>query len=277
LTSRFLDSHVYILRRPILDLLAQRPNLGSLKDDVLPWLFKLSYRKSHRKNWGSLLRLSPDPQYLALAHSTTPYQKDNNIPDILRAASRPTTTDNSPLIQRRASLSRPSIPAQDQASALTGKTVPSEVNLPSLRCGVTLHYLKNGYAARANTIGTYSELNRQALATAALSAVSAPGQAQMISTDSLVAPSSRIGERTSIKKSVLGPHCVVGKNVKISGCIIMDHVEVKDGVKLDNTILSRNTLVEERAQLKDCELAPGVATQSDVSLKGERLSLWQAY
>ena len=53
LTSRFLDSHVYILRRPILDLLAQRPNLGSLKDDVLPWLFKLSYRKSHRKNWGS--------------------------------------------------------------------------------------------------------------------------------------------------------------------------------------------------------------------------------
>ena len=71
-------------------------------------------------------------------------------------------------------------------------------------------------------------------------------------------------------------------------------------VKLENTILSRNTLVEERAQLKDCELAPGVATQPDgmlysywfiaivlplmcllfiwlVSLKGERLSLWQAY
>jgi hypothetical protein len=74
---------------------------------------------------------------------------------------------------------------------------------------------------------------------------------------------------------------------------------IVDRAKLEGTILSRNTLVEERGQLKDCELAPGVATQPDgmlysywllvfvlplmsllilvVSLKGERLSLWQSY
>ena len=67
--------------------------------------------------------------------------------------------------------------------------------------------------------------------------------------------------------------------------------------KLENTILSRSTIVEHRAQLKDCELAPGYATQPEgerfcslpmmmpcflisacvsvaVSLKGERLSTW---
>jgi translation initiation factor eIF-2B subunit gamma len=52
LMSRFLDSHVYILRRPVLELLGERPNLSSLREDVLPWLVKLSYRKTHRKNWG---------------------------------------------------------------------------------------------------------------------------------------------------------------------------------------------------------------------------------
>jgi len=55
------------------------------------------------------------------------------------------------------------------------------------------------------------------------------GTNAQVSTDSRVAASVRVGERTSIKKSAVGPHCVIGKNVKISGCIIMDHVEVKDG------------------------------------------------
>lgn len=34
----------------------------------------------------------------------------------------------------------------------------------SLRCGVTLHRMKDGYAGRANTVGAYFELNRQVLA-----------------------------------------------------------------------------------------------------------------
>jgi hypothetical protein len=31
----------------------------------------------------------------------------------------------------------------------------------SVRCGVTLHRMKDGYAGRANTVGAYFELNRQ--------------------------------------------------------------------------------------------------------------------
>ncbi|KAF9520437.1 hypothetical protein BS47DRAFT_1378947 [Hydnum rufescens UP504] len=40
-----------------------------------------------------------------------------------------------------------------------------------------------------------------------------------------------------------------------------------DGAKLEGTILKSQYSGEERGQLKDCELAPGVATQPDVSLK----------
>jgi hypothetical protein len=81
--------------------------------------------------------------------------------DILGTTTHPATTVNSPSNQRRASLSRSNNPAQDKASALIKKAILPEDNLPSFRCGVTLHHLKDGYAARANTIGTYSELNRQ--------------------------------------------------------------------------------------------------------------------
>ncbi|KAG8953952.1 hypothetical protein FRC04_000936 [Tulasnella sp. 424] len=50
-----------------------------------------------------------------------------------------------------------------------------------------------------------------------------------ISSDSMVGPSTKIAERTSIKKSVIGSHCVIGRNLRIFGCVLIDHVVVKDG------------------------------------------------
>lgn len=55
------------------------------------------------------------------------------------------------------------------------------------------------------------------------------GAGAQISADSQVAASTRVGDRTSVKKSVIGTHCVIGKNVKISGCVIMDYVVINDG------------------------------------------------
>jgi len=144
---------------------------------------------------------------------------------------------------------------------------------------VRFHNLKDGYAARANTIGAYAELNRQVLAATATAVATSghprnPAHQGQISSDSVVAPSARIGEKTSIKKSIIGPHCVIGKNVKLSGCTLMGHVEVQDGAKLENCIVSRSVMVAERVTLKDCELAPGVVTQPEASLKGERMGTW---
>lgn len=50
-----------------------------------------------------------------------------------------------------------------------------------------------------------------------------------VSTDSIVGFSTKVGERTNVKKSVVGRHCVIGRNVRINGCVIMDFVVVGDG------------------------------------------------
>ena len=50
-----------------------------------------------------------------------------------------------------------------------------------------------------------------------------------VSVDSLVGPSTKVAERTSIKKSIVGRHCVVGKNVKITNSVLMDHCAIEDG------------------------------------------------
>jgi translation initiation factor eIF-2B subunit gamma len=158
--------------------------------------------------------------------------------------------------------------------------------MPSLRCGYVLH---KGDAARGNTLPAYTELNRRAL----LPGTTFPGVFSHLATASLIDPKSqissdtiigmqtRIGEKTTVKKSVVGGHCKIGKNVRIIGCIIMGHCEIEDGyvtaviccqdklipdihrAKLENCVLGTNTKVGERAQLKDCETEPGSSIKAD--------------
>jgi len=275
LTTRYLDSHVYILKHKCLELLCQRPSLQSLKDDVIPWLAKFSYRQSYVKKWGLPINFGTNPQELAIAHSTTPFStrsknisshfplSDSAISHSATGIGSPSSSPLSKALQRHTSTT-----AQSPTSGHLDEPIMS-----NFRVSVRLHTLKDGYTARVNTIGAYAELNRQMLAATAaavatsgqprnLATLSQPHQGQ-ISSDSVVASSARIGERASIKKSIVGPHCVIGKNVKLSGCTLMGYVEVKDGAKLENCIVSRSVVVAERATLKDCELAPGVVTQSE--------------
>lgn len=49
-----------------------------------------------------------------------------------------------------------------------------------------------------------------------------------ISSDSLVESYTRVGERTTIKRSVIGRGCSIGKNVKLTGLVVMDGVRIGD-------------------------------------------------
>lgn len=298
LTTRYLDSHVYILKHKCIELLCQRPSLQSLKDDVIPWLAGFSYRQSYVKKWGLSMKFGNDPQELAISHSTTPFSLNSNkrashfspsdnaisrsavgIDSSSSSASSFSTTEISHGRPEAATRSPASGGSKTGASPLDGHDHSSPVSAPldesimsHFRVSVRFHDLKDGYAARANTISAYVELNRQILV--ASTSVAASGQLKspavstqphqgQISSDSVVASSARIGEKASVKKSIVGPHCIIGKNVRLSGCTLMGYVEVKDGAKLENCIVSRNVVVAERATLKDCELAPGVQTQPD--------------
>ena len=47
--------------------------------------------------------------------------------------------------------------------------------------------------------------------------------------DVLIGDSSRVGERTTIRRSVVGAHCIIGKNVKVINSVLMNHVQLADG------------------------------------------------
>lgn len=57
LSSRLLDSHVYICKRAVLDLLAQKTRFDSLREDFFPWLCKLQYQSTKQEKYATSIRI----------------------------------------------------------------------------------------------------------------------------------------------------------------------------------------------------------------------------
>ena len=134
------------------------------------------------------------------------------------------------------------------------------------------------YCLRANTLPALLEATRQLMKSATFSSlVTAQRVASsaeisprsQVGNDSLFGESSRLGERSSIKKSVVGSNCFIGNNVKVVNCIVMDGVIIEDGCKLDGCIIGPKAILREKCQLKDCDVAGGFELERERTAKAE--------
>lgn len=102
-----------------------------------------------------------------------------------------------------------------------------------------------------------------------------PGATHQVQTqvgaDSLIGEDTKIGDRSSVKKSTIGAHCTIGKNVKIVNSIIMDHAVLEDNVKIEGCILCSGSKVCEKSTLKDCEVGGGFRVEKDTNSRNEQL------
>ncbi|KAJ7733773.1 UDP-3-O-glucosamine N-acyltransferase [Mycena maculata] len=264
LSSNLQDSHVYVCKRSVLDVLQDKHHFDSFREEFLPWLCKVQYQRTKRQKYEQLLNPTGNnaSQALALKHSTmlskSKQQQANHVP---KSKSSATSAPQSP--------------------------VPADANLeisPSLRVGILMHRPENGIAARVNNIHTFMEVNRHFLSSATYSLPTDPtdraliDQKAQISSDTVIGDSTRVDERTSIKKSVIGRHCIIGKMVKIVGCVLLDHCIVEDGAKLEGSILGKNTKVGAKAELVRCVTQPGYEVNTGESIKNEKLEIsdWTA-
>ncbi|KZT28923.1 UDP-3-O-glucosamine N-acyltransferase [Neolentinus lepideus HHB14362 ss-1] len=266
LSSNLQDSHVYVCRRSVLDALAQKPTFDSIREEFMPWLCKVQYQRAKRERYGSVLTPTTNTlnQNVALRHSTT--GAPNDLFSLKHHAS---------LGEKNVAYSAPPSPTSDEDNKGADA---------SLRVGVVIHNDSSEYAARANTLHSLLELNRSFLTKAQWTLPTDPKDRALIdpkaqiSSDSIVGESTRVEERTSIKRSVIGKHCMVGKMAKIVGCVLLDHCVIEEGAKLDNCILGKNTRVGNKAALSWCITQGGYEVEAGGSYKNEKLEIsdWAA-
>ncbi|GJJ78209.1 translation initiation factor eIF-2B subunit gamma [Entomortierella parvispora] len=246
--SRLLqDGHLYVFKRWVVDLISvvsQKRTMASLKEHVLPLLVKSQYQKvlADREGVTKAVKASmaahPNTQKLALSLSTTQpiaTEEEGNGED----------SDEDEQTGEWKS------PVHCKAFVL-----PKEI-----------------YCGRANTIPNYFEVNRYYTKTT--DKVRNPGASSQVQTqvgaDSLIGDDTKLGERSSVKKSTLGSHITIGKNVKIVNSIIMDHAILEDNVKVEGCIICAGSKICEKSTLKDCEVGGGFRVEKETTARNEQL------
>ncbi|KAJ3288962.1 hypothetical protein HK104_007836 [Borealophlyctis nickersoniae] len=131
---------------------------------------------------------------------------------------------------------------------------------------------KDALCARANTIWSYPEINRQMAKNANENRIAKSADVAsrtQIGPDSMIGEGSKMGEKCSVKKSVIGSHCSIGKNVQITRSVIMDYAVIEDNVKLEGCIVCHNAKIQEKASLRDCQVGAGIVVSKGDEARGK--------
>ncbi|KAF9113563.1 hypothetical protein BGX27_001270 [Mortierella sp. AM989] len=236
--SRLLqDAHLYVFKRWVIDLIAEVSNkrtMASIKQHVLPLLVKSQHQ-----------RVLADREGVTKGRAAV----EASNPSTQKLALKLSTT-------------------QPPAS---GDTANGEWKSPVSCKAFVLS--KEIYCGRANTIPNYFEINRHY--TKITDKVRNPGATNQVQTqvgaDSLIGDDTKIGDRSSVKKSTIGSHVVIGKNVKIVNSIVMDHSIIEDNVKIEGCIICSGSKVCEKSALKDCEVGGGFRVERETVARNEQL------
>lgn len=249
--SDLVDAHLYAFRRTVLlDVLDRRPEIRSIKHDLVPYLVRSQLR----------YELSPNSEVQTKE-----------------------TRNGGPAFQKNGSW-------QQQIPGTLGFPLQHSMDISGRRAANVLKccaYIasKNKYCARLNSIQAFGDINRDVVGEAShltgytLSAhnnivLSSEnfGPKTTIGPHCMVGEGSQLGDKCSVKRSVVGRHCRIGSNVKIVNSVVMNHVTIDDGCLIQASVICSNVHLQERATLKDCQVGVGYVVASGTEHRTEALA-----
>ncbi|KAL0073242.1 nucleotide-diphospho-sugar transferase [Phycomyces blakesleeanus] len=227
------DAHVYIFKRWVLDMVADKENISSISEDLIPMLVKCQYQKKMVEQEAVEKYAAANKNLLSTALSLSTTLSEETY------ESDPINSDFNSPVKTNVFVYRGGLCGR-------GNTITSYSEL-------NRHVTKQG--AQIQRIGAHTEVSART----------------QVGNDSTIGEYTKIDERSSVKKSCVGAHCIIGKNVKIANSVIMDHVVIADNAKVDGCVICNNAKVFEKSSLKDCEVAAAYVVEKDSQVKGEKL------
>lgn len=213
--SKFLDMHVYIFKRQILDFMAQNTDKTVLKGELIPYLISRQFTK-------------PD---------------DSEIID---------DEDDDGLGKSPKSQSDYEVELRDRLDFLDPKNVvdsttnyiqkPKSYKLPECHALV----VKDIVATRAHTLGCYLDANKQSKSIAHAYGIKNLNFVK----ECLIGDETKVGQKSLVKGGSVGARCKIGEKCKILNCLIMDNVEIDSNVNLSECIIASNSEIGQKSDLK---------------------------
>lgn len=230
--SRFLDTHIYIFKRQMLDFMARNTDKAVLKGEMVPLLISSQFDKLKVRD-----ERDEDDDVDQIVAITKQFNYEVELKEKLESFDPRNVTQASYL--QRASRPRPPI-----CHAITVK----------------------GLAAyRVNTLGSYLDSNRESK-----TILNSFGlKNRLIIKECSVGENTTLGSKTLIKRGSIGSNCKIGDKVKLIDCVLMDNVEIESNVSLTECIVATNSKIGSKCDLKLCIIGYRQIVSSGRKANGE--------
>lgn len=213
--SRFLDTHIYIFKRQMLDFMERNTDKAVLKGEMIPSLIssqfnKLKIRKEREED-------DDDDDIVAITKQSN-YEVE--LKEKLESFD-PRNVTQTPYLDRKSPSKPPS-------------------------CHAII--VKNLLAYRVNTLGSYLDSNRKSK-----NILNSFGLKNRLTIkDCSVGENTTVGAKSLIKGGSIGNNCKIGDKVKLIDCVLMDNVEIESNVSLSNCIVATDSKIGSESDLKLC-------------------------
>lgn len=212
--SSFLDSHVYIFKKGILEFMKQNSDKAVLKAEMIPLLVSRQFCKRGQS-------IDEDDDVSQIMIGTRLLQDyEVELRDKLESL-HPRNIAHFPYL-KKASAPKPSA------------------------CNALI--VKNLSVHRVNTLGGYIDCNRDARGI-----LNSFGLKNLTTVkDCVVGESSTFGEKCTLKRGSIGSNCKIGDKVKLFDCVIMDNVEIDSNSTLTECIVGSGSKIGSKCDMKSC-------------------------
>lgn len=256
LNGRYLDGHLYVIKRSALQVLNEKPHLSSIKGELVPYLLKLQFKR----------------------FKTNVNERDNSAQD---SSGTLNTTSERPSLSGsllRTLAKEDSIGKALQKLSITTIELDRSFDLvrsyPDTPLQCYAYVLNTNYRlSRANHLLAYVELNK--ISRSLLESLCGPIDDKpmqckaTISEDSVVNRSCKVSDRCTLRNCVIAAGCNIADKSLLTNCVLMRDVQVAEGCILQNCILCPGVVLSEKCHLKDCIVG------SNQSLK--QASKWESF
>lgn len=223
--SGLIDSHVYLVKKWVIDYLAKSDKFSTIKGELLPFIIKKQLSRPINTNAG---------------YSEMNFDSNDIFEHV-----------------RQNELSQKVLETNLNNFARIKRSCDSEL----IRCFAHVAP-KSSFCIRVNTILNYCIVNSQIVSlfpslcgennvdASLISKAATINSTQM--TDSAVGENTTISEKTSIKSSIFGTNCVISPKTRISNSFIMNNVQIGEKVVIENSIICDKAVIKEGCILKNC-------------------------
>ncbi|SCM08702.1 translation initiation factor eIF-2B subunit gamma, putative [Plasmodium chabaudi chabaudi] len=245
LKTDLVDSHVYIFKNYVLDIIEKKKNFSSIKYDLIPYLVNIQNMEKIGEYYNKSEFKFNMYKTLISEYSADQSQNENAGNEIN-----------------------------------TNGTTNVHENVENVVCYVQPKM--NGFCQRINNIPNFFKANLLFCVTRHEQLKDVvppyffflPSDKVQSYKDCIIGSGFEHEESISLKKSVLGKNVKIKKNSNINRSICMDNITINEGCQIQNSIICNHVVIEENCKLIDCIVRENCVIEKNSIYEKETLPLF---